>query len=61
MEKFEGWEKMDDGKDWAPSSVPYIIEEFLQSTEHEKAEWYRMTTLWEFDEAEPKPGYIWYH
>jgi hypothetical protein len=61
VEKFEGWEKMDDGKEWAPSSVPYIIEEFLQSTEHEKAEWYRMTTLWEFDEAEPKPGYIWCH
>jgi hypothetical protein len=61
VEKFEGWEKMDDGKDWAPSTVPYIIEEFIQSTEHEAAEWYRMTTLWEFDEDEPKPGYIWCH
>mmetsp|Transcript_17420 Transcript_17420/g.32870 ORF Transcript_17420/g.32870 Transcript_17420/m.32870 type:complete len:495 (-) Transcript_17420:94-1578(-) len=61
VEKFTGWEDVDDGKDWAPSSVPYIIEELIESTEYEAAEWYRMTTLWEFDEVEPKPGYIWQH
>lgn len=61
VEKFEGWKQVDDGKDFAPSAVPYVIEEFIQSTEHEAAEWYRMTTLWEFDEDQPKPGYIWCH
>jgi hypothetical protein len=61
VEKFAGWEQMDDGKEWAPSSVPYVIEEKIQSTEYEAAEWYRMTTLWDFDEAKPKPGYIWQH
>lgn len=59
VEKFEGWEQVDDGKEWAPSAVPYVLEEFIQSTEYEASEWYRMTTLWEYNEAEPKPGYIW--
>lgn len=59
VEKFTSWEQMDDGKTWAPSQVPYVIEEFIQSTEYEAAEWYRMTTLWDFDEEAPKPGYIW--
>lgn len=61
VEHFDGWEKVDDGKEWAPSSVPYIIEEFIQSTDHESAEWMRMTTLWDFEEDAPKPGYIWEH
>jgi len=61
VEKFDGWEQMDDGKEWAPSSVPYVIEEFIQSTEYEAAEWYRMSTLWDFNEPKPKPGYIWCH
>jgi len=39
--------------------VPYVIEEFIQSTEYEAAEWYRMTTLWDFEEEAPKPGYTW--
>eukprot|EP00747_Dinoflagellata_sp_TGD_P183201 gnl/TRDRNA2_/TRDRNA2_37922_c0_seq1.p1 gnl/TRDRNA2_/TRDRNA2_37922_c0~~gnl/TRDRNA2_/TRDRNA2_37922_c0_seq1.p1 ORF type:complete len:462 (-),score=70.55 gnl/TRDRNA2_/TRDRNA2_37922_c0_seq1:201-1586(-) len=59
VEKFEGWENVDDGKTWAPSPVPYVLEEFIQSTEYEASEWYRMTTLWSHDEAEPKSGYIW--
>lgn len=59
VESFEGWEKMDDGKEWAPSTVPYVLEEGLQSTECSTAEWYRMTSLWDYSEAEPKPGYIW--
>jgi len=59
VEAFTGWEHMDDGTSWAPSSVPYVIEEFIQSTEYEAAEWYRMTTLWDFEEESPKPGYIW--
>jgi len=59
VEKFTGWEKMDDGVEWAPSSVPYVIEELIRSTEHEASEWYRMTTLWAYDEAVPKPGYCW--
>jgi hypothetical protein len=59
VEKFEGWENVDDGLTWAPSGVPYVLEELLRSTEYEAAEWYRMTTLFAFDEAEPKPGYIW--
>eukprot|EP00929_Paragymnodinium_shiwhaense_P114533 TRINITY_DN82985_c0_g1_i1.p1 TRINITY_DN82985_c0_g1~~TRINITY_DN82985_c0_g1_i1.p1 ORF type:complete len:481 (-),score=92.01 TRINITY_DN82985_c0_g1_i1:236-1678(-) len=54
-----GWEGMDNGKDWAPSSVPYLVEEFLQSTEYPAAEWYRMTSLWDWEEAEPKFGYAW--
>jgi len=36
-----------------------LIEEFIQSTEHPLAEWYRCTTLWAHDEAAPKTGYIW--
>jgi len=59
VEKFTGWENVDDGKSWAPSAVPYVLEEFIQSTEYEAAEWYRMTTLWDFHEESPKPGYIW--
>lgn len=59
VERFESWEQVDDGKAWAPSAVPYVIEEFIQSTEYEAAEWYRMTTLWDFDEEGPKPGYTW--
>lgn len=61
VEKFTGWEGVDDGKTWAPSSVPYVLEELIESTEHEAAEWYRMTTLWDFHEDGPKPGYIWQH
>jgi len=61
VEKFEGWDQVDDGKDWAPSTVPYVLEELIVSTEYGAPEWYRMTTLWDFDEAEPKPGYIWCH
>jgi hypothetical protein len=59
VEKFESWEDVDDGLTWAPSSVPYVLEEMLRSTEYDHSEWYRMTTLFAFDEAEPKPGYIW--
>ena len=28
-----GWEGVDNGVDWAPSHVPYIIEELIDSTE----------------------------
>mmetsp|Transcript_70939 Transcript_70939/g.125412 ORF Transcript_70939/g.125412 Transcript_70939/m.125412 type:complete len:461 (-) Transcript_70939:139-1521(-) len=59
VEKFTGWEDMDDGKTWAPSQVPYVIEEMIQATEYEASEWYRMTTLWDYDEEEPMPGYCW--
>jgi hypothetical protein len=58
VEKFEGWDMVDQ-QDWAPSAVPFVIEEFLQSTEYEASEWYRMTSLWAIDEAKPKSGYIW--
>jgi len=59
VEKFESWDDVDDGETWAPSPVPYVLEELLRSTEHEASEWYRMTSLYPFDEDEPKPGYIW--
>jgi len=59
VEKFEGWRNVDDGYSWAPSHVPYVVEEYLRSTEYGAAEWYRMTTLFPFDEDEPRPGYIW--
>lgn len=36
-----------------------MLEEFIQSTEYEAAEWYRMTTLWDFEDESPQPGYIW--
>jgi hypothetical protein len=55
----DGWENIDDGKTWAPSEVPFVLEEMLQSTEYEASEWYRMTSLYPFDEDEPKPGYTW--
>jgi hypothetical protein len=58
VEHFTGWDKVDK-PDWAPSSVPYVVEEYIKSTEVETSEWYRMTTLWDFDEASPKPGYCW--
>lgn len=58
VEKFAGWAGVDT-PGWAPSSVPFVLEEFIESTEYEASEWYRMTTLWAFDEAAPKPGYIW--
>lgn len=60
VEHFTGWEKMGNGKDWAPSADPYVIEEFLVSTEFpEAAEWYRMPTIWAYDEDAPKLSYIW--
>jgi hypothetical protein len=34
VEKFESWDKMD-SPGWAPSSVPYVLEEFIQSSEYE--------------------------
>lgn len=59
VEKFQGWEEVDQ-EGWAPSTVPYIIEELIVSTEYTDAsEWYRMTTIWDYEEKEPKSGYIW--
>lgn len=52
------WEGVDK-PGWAPLDVPYVIEEFIQSSEYEAAEWYRMTTLWEYDKSEPMTGYCW--
>merc|ERR1719247_1122328 len=50
----------DPGKDWAPSDDPYIIEEAIVSTENQGlGEWYRMVTLWAYDEEGPKHSYIW--
>ena len=70
VEHFSGWEGEDaqdlegvwmdpsfDG--WAPSADPYVVEEMIESTEYDHAEWYRCTTLWAYDEDKPKPGYIW--
>ena len=34
VEKFESWDGMDSAG-WAPSSVPYVIEEFIQSSEYD--------------------------
>jgi len=48
------------GKDWAPSHDPYIIEEAIVSTENKGlGEWYRMVTLWAYDEEGPKHSYVW--
>lgn len=47
------------GAGWAPSDDPYIIEELIVSTEHKLGEWYRMVTLWAYDEPAPKHSYIW--
>jgi hypothetical protein len=44
---------------WAPSGDPYLIEEFVRSTEYEMSEWYRCVTLWAYDEEQPKHSYIW--
>eukprot|EP00462_Mataza_sp_D1_P021869 CAMPEP_0175139708 /NCGR_PEP_ID=MMETSP0087-20121206/11062_1 /TAXON_ID=136419 /ORGANISM="Unknown Unknown, Strain D1" /LENGTH=411 /DNA_ID=CAMNT_0016422767 /DNA_START=85 /DNA_END=1320 /DNA_ORIENTATION=+ len=44
---------------WAPLEVPYLIEEFIQSSEYDAAEWYRMTTLWEYSKPGPMVGYCW--
>jgi len=39
VERFESWDNVDDGETWAPSTVPYVLEEFIQSTEYKEAEW----------------------
>ena len=44
---------------WAPSADPYIIEEFLRSTDAPAAEWFRMPTLWPHDSDAPRPSYFW--
>lgn len=68
VEWFAGWEgespsgRKDGspGTDWAPSEDPYIIEEAIVSTENKGlGEWYRMVSLWAWDEAAPKHSYIW--
>jgi hypothetical protein len=60
VEWFTGWENADAGKDWAPSADPYIIEEAIVSTENKGlGEWYRMVTLWSYDEEGPKHSYVW--
>jgi hypothetical protein len=68
VEWFTGWENesktgrrdSDPGQDWAPSADPYIIEEAIVSTENKGlGEWYRMVTLWAYDEESPKHSYIW--
>ena len=61
VEKFdqEDIDKWGNGIDWAPSTVPYVIEELIQSSECETAEWYRMTTLWSAEWDQPRSGYIW--
>ena len=58
VEHFTGWGNKNT-KNWAPSTDPYIVEELIVSTEWGKAEWYRMTTLFDYDEDTPKNGYIW--
>eukprot|EP00932_Pfiesteria_piscicida_P018060 SRR837773.493.p1 GENE.SRR837773.493~~SRR837773.493.p1 ORF type:complete len:357 (+),score=148.98 SRR837773.493:151-1071(+) len=67
VEWFTGWsgeapEAMRDSEvavPWAPSDDPYIIEEAIVSTEHKLGEWYRMVTLWAFEEDSPKHSYVW--
>lgn len=59
VEHFTEWEPAESGAEWAPSHDPYLIEEFVQSTEYDHSEWYRCTTLWAHDEDAPKTGYIW--
>ena len=63
VEHFVDWgaEEIDEAKppEWAPSADPYIIEEFIQSTEYDHSEWYRCVTLWAHDEESPKTSYIW--
>ena len=62
VEHFTSWEpRVEKGGEetWAPSADPYLIEEFIQSTEYDHSEWYRCTTLWAHDEPAPKTGYIW--
>jgi len=44
----------------APGPEPYVLEEFVKSTEYREAsEWYRMQTVWDFEDSAPKPGYTW--
>lgn len=68
VEWFTGWENEakaprkdnEPGMDWAPSADPYIIEEAIVSTENKGlGEWYRMVTLWAYDEEGPKHSYVW--
>jgi hypothetical protein len=68
VEWFTGWENESKtgrkdgspGKDWAPSADPYMIEEAIVSTENKGlGEWYRMVTLWAYDEDAPKHSYVW--
>jgi len=68
VEWFTGWQNESPtgrkdgspGKDWAPSADPYIIEEAIVSTENKGlGEWYRMVTLWAYDEEAPKHSYVW--
>jgi len=68
VEWFTGWDNESktgrkdgsEGKDWAPSDDPYIIEEAIVSTENKGlGEWYRMVTLWAYDEEKPKHSYVW--
>lgn len=64
FQRFGGWQRIDNGVDWAPSAVPYIIEELIESTEWNRAnggasEWYRMQTVWDHTEAKPKWSYTW--
>lgn len=60
VEWFTGWENESSGKDWAPSTDPYIIEEAIVSTQNKGlGEWYRMVTLWAYDEEGPKHSYVW--
>lgn len=59
-ESKEGRRDDSPGDDWAPSADPYIIEEAIVSTENKGlGEWYRMVTLWAYDEEGPKHSYIW--
>lgn len=68
VEWFTGWDKEsktgrkdgEAGEDWAPSADPYIVEEAIVSTENKGlGEWYRMVTLWCYDEESPKHSYAW--
>ena len=64
VEHFTGWqdsEKEEQGQEepWAPSADPYVIEEFLRSTDAPAAEWFRMPTLWPHDAESPRPSYYW--
>merc|ERR1712098_329109 len=58
VEKFTTWTGVDK-PGWAPSDVPYLVEEFIEATEYEASEWYRCQTVWDWNEKEPKTSYIW--